>query len=541
MPDSEGTGAGAGAGDQNPDRPSFTDYWKQSKDKQAAQNLTIVSSKLGQPAADGKDEAQEEPTAESKALERRQQVRKAQRQHRQRKANYTKQLEKDITKLRDDIAKVEEEAQRLRDLNDAIQAQLNSSGGGGNGGGGGQQGGHMMPPSGQMLPQQLPEFNATDMGFSTFFAPNYTVSLDMSANLGAPAYQVRRASPPMAGMGMGTPAGSGMDTSSTGDTAANTFSSAPSVAGSWSMTAASSTPCSTLEEVAIMEANLSEQQIDLAINFILALEHCCWNHIDQHLYDHSHPHPRLSDVSHSHHLGMGTGMGTGMGMGMGMNMSMGMGATDDEEAEAEAEDEAALSGHTFMATALALQNAPMTVFSRMSDSYSSAPAQPQPQTSPIEWQSRTLTLTNLRRLARSLNPSDSELAPVQVWFELVSLYGVEVATDADLLRRLNKELSAFLDCDFFGASLQRTAFESVLERVVGFLPRQWGVGGCIGEGGEEDMLGFGGGGGGGGERAEEGGSQMREGGMGVHRETGTDELGNRKSTDSRSDEPFLPG
>lgn len=29
-------------------RPSFTGYWKRSKDKQAAQSLTFVSSKLGQ-------------------------------------------------------------------------------------------------------------------------------------------------------------------------------------------------------------------------------------------------------------------------------------------------------------------------------------------------------------------------------------------------------------------------------------------------------------------------------------------------------------
>lgn len=44
MPDSRG------AGEATADRPSFTRFWKRSKDKQAAQSLTFVSSKLGQPS-----------------------------------------------------------------------------------------------------------------------------------------------------------------------------------------------------------------------------------------------------------------------------------------------------------------------------------------------------------------------------------------------------------------------------------------------------------------------------------------------------------
>jgi hypothetical protein len=44
MPDSPSTG------DPKPSsaRPSFTGYWKRSKDQQATQSLTFVSSKLGQ-------------------------------------------------------------------------------------------------------------------------------------------------------------------------------------------------------------------------------------------------------------------------------------------------------------------------------------------------------------------------------------------------------------------------------------------------------------------------------------------------------------
>ncbi|KAI0465794.1 hypothetical protein F4859DRAFT_499632 [Xylaria cf. heliscus] len=232
MPDSRG------AGDAKPHRPSFTGFWKRSKDKQAAQSLTFVSSKLGQPSAQGGNEAQTEPSAEAKAKERRQQVRKAQRQHRQRKANYTKQLEMDITKLRDDIAKAEQEVEHLKNQNDAIRTQLVS--------GGGDQ---AALPMAVDLP---PVLDTTEAAFSTYLAPNYTVSLDMSEYLGTPAYQIRRAS------------------SSAPDSSTKTTS--PWAAETVGGTTPASTVGTSPEDVAAMEATLSEEQIDRAINFILAYE-----------------------------------------------------------------------------------------------------------------------------------------------------------------------------------------------------------------------------------------------------------------------------
>ncbi|KAI0457707.1 hypothetical protein F5B21DRAFT_462791 [Xylaria acuta] len=229
MPDSRG------AGDPKADRPSFTGFWKRSKDKQAAQSLTFVSSKLGQPSAHGGDEGQAEPSAEAKAKERRQQVRKAQRQHRQRKANYTKQLEMDITKLRDDIVKVEREVERLKNQNGAIRSQVAS---------GGDQ--VDVPPPAVV--------DTMDAAFSTFLAPSYTVSLDMSEYLGTPAYQVRRAS------------------SSLSETASSKTATSPRVTEALSGTTPASTVGTGLEDIAMMEATLSEEQIDRAINFILAYE-----------------------------------------------------------------------------------------------------------------------------------------------------------------------------------------------------------------------------------------------------------------------------
>lgn len=55
---------------------------------------------------------------------RRAQVRKAQVQHRQRKANYVKQLEENIAGIRDQIADAEGGRQRLMSENEAIRAQL---------------------------------------------------------------------------------------------------------------------------------------------------------------------------------------------------------------------------------------------------------------------------------------------------------------------------------------------------------------------------------------------------------------------------------
>lgn len=132
-----------------------------------------------------------------------------------------------------------------------------------------------------------------------------------------------------------------------------------------------------------------------------------------------------------------------------------------------------------MATALALQSAPPDVFARISElQKEQSPPPPSSSSSsargaPVEWSSNTLTLANLRRLARTLNPSDSELAPVQAWYELARLCGVAVATDAAVLAGLEKELAAEVHCVVFGAVVRRTVFEDALEKVVGFVPRPW--------------------------------------------------------------------
>jgi hypothetical protein len=186
--------------------------------------------------APGEQAAEAEPSAETKARDRRQQVRKAQLQHRQRKANYIKQLEIDVTNLRDDIAKVEQEVANLKDQNDTIRSEL-------------ARGDQVVLP----MALDVPPSDAMDMAFSTWLAPSYTVSLDMSEYLVSPAFQVRRALPSLS------------DTVEEG-----TSSHTTEMLGRVTST---STVGATLEDGKTIEIALSEAQTDRAINFILAYEY----------------------------------------------------------------------------------------------------------------------------------------------------------------------------------------------------------------------------------------------------------------------------
>ncbi|KAI1118854.1 hypothetical protein F5Y14DRAFT_182648 [Nemania sp. NC0429] len=468
-------------------RPSFTGYWKRSKDQQAAQSLTFVSSKLGQSSAQGGgggDGSLKEPSAEVKAKERRQQVRRAQRQHRQRKANYTKQLEMDVTKLRDDIARVEMEMESLKSQNDAIRSRLAA------------------PTAVTAVPPPVVDDDVTgtdtDMAFSTLLAPNYTVSLDMSELLGAPVYQVRRASPPP------PPPHPGPDRSSEA-------SGSPCAAETLSSTTPASTAGTSVIDVMAMEMELSQEQTDRVINFILALERCCWDHIDQSCFEHHYRHEHSHSVPHAHpqpHPPKSHPPNCPILAGVLHNDDDNDDNIDDDididvdiHADVdvdEYENDGSfvannVNGHTLMATALALQSAPPDVFARIGELQKSSAACPGGGPAAVEWSSNTLTLANLRRLAGTLNPSDSELAPVQVWYELARLCGVPAATDPVVLAALQRELAGQVHCVVFGAVVRRSVFEDALERVVvGFVPpRPWdgeaGLGGFGLEGEVEVM------------------------------------------------------
>ncbi|KAG8164763.1 hypothetical protein KVR01_005038 [Diaporthe batatas] len=110
---------------QSEDRPSFTSFWRKTKDESTARELTFVQSDPSQ--SSGKAPVQAHEPGQASKDKRRIQVRKAQVAHRQRKAKYVEQLEADIAGIRDSISHAESARQVLRDENEAIRAQLSAA------------------------------------------------------------------------------------------------------------------------------------------------------------------------------------------------------------------------------------------------------------------------------------------------------------------------------------------------------------------------------------------------------------------------------
>ncbi|KAI1098486.1 hypothetical protein F4804DRAFT_324639 [Jackrogersella minutella] len=391
-------------------RPSFTDYWKRTK--RAAKHITFVSSSHEQAAGPSKDDqlsnndnhqqGQSDLDSQAKAQARRAQVRKAQIQHRQRKANYTKELEMDVAKLRDLIEQTERLSLVLRTENEAIRRRL---------------------------PVAAPSSNI-DFSFSqaptipAYSVPEYTVSLLAgSESLNTPLYQVERTPT------LFTPSPSGI------------------------LTGYESLDAECIPGMA-PGTTLSDAQTDHAINFILGLEHICWNHFHPSYYAHNEYDPEGKE-----------------------------------------------NGHMLMASAIALHGAPAGAWEQISGEKerrkqgpSCAPAPPPTATpcshiSPSAHTHNTtttltswplpapapahpgLTLDNLFGLASTLNPADgAELAPVQAWFEIARVYGGAVVQDPALMDRVRAELARDVDCLHFGAVIQRAAFVGAVERVLGPVP-----------------------------------------------------------------------
>ncbi|ROW16174.1 hypothetical protein VPNG_01842 [Cytospora leucostoma] len=104
------------------ERPSFATFWRNNQNESTAKELTFVQSVPGQPSKKSSEKSPEvEQIAKNK---RRAQVRKAQVQHRQRKADYVQQLEANIAGIQGAIADAERQCQVLRGENEAIRALI---------------------------------------------------------------------------------------------------------------------------------------------------------------------------------------------------------------------------------------------------------------------------------------------------------------------------------------------------------------------------------------------------------------------------------
>ncbi|KAF3055841.1 hypothetical protein GL218_07021 [Daldinia childiae] len=442
-------------------RPSFTDYWKRTK--QAARHITFVSSNPEQSTGprktdsnqedeDEDDDQQEDQhqSAQAKALARRQQVRKAQKQHRQRKVNYTNQLEMDVAKLRDLIEQTERESLAIRNENETIRRRLLRN----------------PAPAPAPVPVPVPAPQAslmmppppTSTYRSSTSLPEYTVSLiNSSEALDKPMFQVQRVSAQQSSWSpLGGFAGEQMASG-----AGRGFESA-GVRG---------------------RRLLTQTETDQAINFILELERICWNHFHPSMYNHNDYDPEARE--HGHSL---------------MVSTMALRSAPPEawaQISAEKARQASLPSQSHSAPPPSLPTFPLDTHTHTHSSHSSSPhPHPHPHIHPhshaniiTSWptpstSSADLTLENLRGLAAALNPNpeeSAELAPVQAWFEIARLYGGVAALlhDAARLERLRSEMAAVVDCIHYGAVIRRADFESTLQRVMGPPVGGGGGGGAV--------------------------------------------------------------
>ncbi|KXH39324.1 hypothetical protein CSIM01_13429 [Colletotrichum simmondsii] len=339
----------------------------------------------------GTNTAQPPPPAESttpgltpaekvkeKAKLRRQQVRKAQIQHRTRKANYIKQLELDVCKFRDMIAAVEKEVLAFRRENKGMRGALTARGFAvPSEGAKGESVVHSAAaPSGEE--SQLVAYQPQTLDYD----PYPPVDLFADVNMGEVTVTMRKDD------ALGTPC---FQISSPSAAVVYTQSQPPSA------------------------DQLSAEQEIIAINLILAMEHICWNHF----------HPR--------------------------------------QFPAHGDTCKAASGHTMMASTLCMSSAPARVYRTIRRGEASTVSH--------TWQADTgagssLSLKSLLALAKTLNPGDIELTPVQAWFELAARYGAAALMRRNVIEALKREFCGVVDCIHFGAIIERDAFESVVARVM---------------------------------------------------------------------------
>ncbi|KAK8048879.1 hypothetical protein PG994_010609 [Apiospora phragmitis] len=211
-------------------RPSFTRFWKRLKPQPGPRrHITFVSANPGpagpdsDPLSQQQHQQQHDEGAGSKAGARRAQDRRAQIQHRQRKANYAKELEADIVRLRGDIKRCKGDCRASRATTRACSGgwpppllwlghrRGKSSGSrwvlalrdrsvvaeidcpmtvAESGDGGISNSLPPPPPRGYGGDADAAAVWAASSSFS--FEPDYLAYLDVNENLGSPAFQVTR-------------------------------------------------------------------------------------------------------------------------------------------------------------------------------------------------------------------------------------------------------------------------------------------------------------------------------------------------------------
>ncbi|KAF4123447.1 hypothetical protein GMORB2_6148 [Geosmithia morbida] len=381
----------------------------------------------------------EDPATKSRQQNqaRRAQVRSAQIRHRQRKADHQRQLELDMTEYQSLIAQIEGETAVLRRQNAAMRAQLDAAGisvaahewsGSVDSSDASASGDEYYSVSDDGAGAYPELFPSVDMD-------RLTVTLAVDDTMGSPALQIS-----------GRGSGSSNSSSSSSSSSSSGSSSASYSHRTGTSSAATSPPTTTTSTT--LTTYLNPVQEEAAVNFILALEHVCWSHFMLGDFPHHH------DGDDPHHDDVQIKPDT---------------VGHDADSRAPHDDD---YGHALMASTYCMGNAPSPVFDyTMEALFNNIDFNPTPTPSSppaMEWQSpsSSMTLANLFGLASSLNPGDEDLTPVQAWFELADRYNPAALIDSGILESLKRELRGVVHCLYYGAVMERVAFENVLSRVM---------------------------------------------------------------------------
>ncbi|TDZ27219.1 hypothetical protein C8035_v012033 [Colletotrichum spinosum] len=430
--------AAAGDDDDNLNRPSFTDYWQGEKESERAGRVQFVSEghpssssggmqRSGEQGSSSLSASNSKEKAKEKAKLRRQQVRKAQIQHRTRKANYIKQLELDVCKFRDMIAAAEKDVLAYRRQNESMRDALVAKGlwfPDDKGKGREVVDEIRVPESTAPLPREIIQ-QPVELHSSPRVHYPQQQQHDQQAvqpQLDTQVYQEQLRQPPPESTAYQHqeldydpyPPPDLFGDVDIGDITV-TMAKDDTLGTPCFQISASSVPSSGTPEWPATPDQLSAEQEIIAINLILAMEHICWDHF----------HPR----QYPHH----------------------------------ADPCKAASGHTMMASTMCISSAPERVFRTI--------RRKEADTTTHTWRADTgvgsaLSLRSLLSLAKTLNPGDIELTPVQAWFELAARYGAAVLMEDCVVEALKREFCGVVDCIHFGAIIERDAFESVVARVM---------------------------------------------------------------------------
>ncbi|KAG9235503.1 hypothetical protein BJ875DRAFT_268692 [Amylocarpus encephaloides] len=372
--------------------------------------LKSIYSQSAKSLTASKEKDEDRATALSVKQHRRAQVRKAQIEHRQRKANYVKHLEQDIIDLREMISSVEKEATTTQQENEAIRNAMLSA--------------NIKIPLSSVLPiteqsqirhperipPAIPPFQSPpnltiqtqpqresqgvemDISWLTEAAGSSTVSTIFDELLSQTVLQV-------------SPTSSQRQPSPQANQSPGGFSNTSPISSAGLAGQRSTRLSPPPRAPRIEEVDLST----LAINFILALEHPCRTHF----------HPPASEFD----------------------------PLGDP------------SGHELLASTTLYSSAPLKVFPTLSAAVP-VPTWTHPSSSAV-------TLANLEEMAKSLPKENWEITPVQAWFLLAGRYGVEYLVRLGKLEGIRRELSTLVGCFAYGAVMDEARFWDVVAREVG--------------------------------------------------------------------------